>query len=74
MKAAVKIQVDVLWVVTPCSVAVGYSIPVSMPLFPAPSTLQWSWGRQGLPKHWYPTTTLHGVTSWSWRQHGPPKR
>jgi len=43
-------QVDVFWVVTPCSVMVGYR--------------RFGGLRQyGPRKRWYPTTTLHGVTT-----------
>jgi hypothetical protein len=31
-------------------------------LFPSPVTSPWRWRQQGPPKHWYPTTSLHGVT------------
>jgi len=40
---AVKIQ-GKFWVVTPCSVVVG-------------------WRQHGPLKRWYPTTTLHGITT-----------
>jgi len=26
-------------------------------------SLPWGWRHQDPPKHWYPTTALHGVTS-----------
>jgi hypothetical protein len=63
---AVKIQVEVFWVVTPWSVVAGYQ-------------RFRRWRQRGLPKRWYPTTTLHGITTqttttWRWRQHEPPKR
>jgi len=37
------IQVEIFWVMTPCSVVVGY--------------------KPGPLKHWYPSTSLHGVTT-----------
>jgi len=43
-----KIQVEVFWVMTPCSVAVGYH------RFGEPCCLHF---QQGPPKHWYPVTT-----------------
>jgi len=48
------LQIQVLWVVTPCSVVVGYQH------FKGPSP--WRWRQHGPPKR-YPTTTLHGVTN-----------
>jgi hypothetical protein len=39
-----------------------------------PIVCLWRWRQHGPPKRWYPTTTLHSVTTWRWRQHGPPKR
>jgi hypothetical protein len=50
---AVKIQVEVFWVVTPCNVAVGYQ------RFEGPCCLH----LQGEVKRWYRSTTLHGVTT-----------
>jgi len=26
-------------------------------------TSTWRWRQQGPPKHWYPTTTVHGITT-----------
>jgi len=46
---AVVFHVEVLCVVTPCSVVVGYR--------------PWRWWQHGLTKRRYPTTTLHGVTN-----------
>jgi hypothetical protein len=45
----VKIQVEVFWVVTPCSVVVGYQH------FGGPCCLHLQ------EERWHPTTTLHGV-------------
>jgi len=60
----VKIQVEIFWDVTPCSVVVGYQ---------SFGGQFWRWRQHGLPKHWYPTTTLHDVISqkistwiWTW--------
>jgi len=47
-----KIKVEVFWLVTPCSVVVGYQRfrgPCCLHLHPL--------------KRWYPTTTLNGVTN-----------
>jgi len=55
LKTAVKIQVQVFWVVTPCSVAVGYH------RFQWPSP--WRWRQQCPPKRRYPAATVHGVTT-----------
>jgi hypothetical protein len=54
-----SIQVDVFWDVTPCSVVVGYQ------RFRGTFCLDRHWRRRqhGPLKRWYPTTTLHGVTS-----------
>jgi hypothetical protein len=46
-------QVEFFWVVTPCSVKVGYQRLGG----------QGRWRLQAPPKLWYPTTTLHGVTT-----------
>jgi len=48
---AVKIQVEVFWGVTPCSIVVGYQ------------RFRGSWKHQDPPKRRHPTTALHGVTS-----------
>jgi hypothetical protein len=58
----VKILVEVFWVVTPCSVVVGYQ------RFGGPFCLHLQGevedgGSTILQKRWYPTTTLHGVTN-----------
>jgi len=55
--------------VTLCSVAVRISFRRIL----LPPSL-WRWGQHGPPKRWYPTTSIHDVTTWRWRQHGPPKR
>jgi len=47
-----KIQVVVFCVVTPCSAVVGYHC-----------TSHWRWRQYGPLKHWYPTTTLHTITT-----------
>jgi hypothetical protein len=66
LKHPAEIQVHVFRVVTPCSAVVGYQ------------RFRALWRQHGPLKRWYPTTTLHGVTtpktSWRWRQHGPLKR
>jgi len=46
-----------LWVVTPCNVVVGYQH------LRGPYCLPSRWGEHGPLKLWYPTTTLHGVTT-----------
>jgi len=51
---AVKIQIEVFWVVTPCHVVVGYR----------PFVYIFRQRQHGPPKRWYPTTTLHRVTTW----------
>jgi hypothetical protein len=39
-----------------------------------PPSPPWRWRQHGPLNHWYPTTTLYGVTTqWRWRQQGPPK-
>jgi hypothetical protein len=53
---AVKFHVEVYWVVTPRSVAVGY------PRFRIPCCLVLQ-GEEWTSENWYPTTTLHGVTT-----------
>jgi len=45
----VKIHVDVFWVMTPCSIMVGYQC--------------WRWRQHGRLQRWYPTTPLHGITT-----------
>jgi len=54
----VKIQTEVFWIVMLHSVVVGYQC------------FRWREKRQhSPPKHWYPTTTLHGITTqktWTW--------
>jgi len=50
----VHIQVEVLWVVMPCSVVVGYQ------RFGRPG---WRWRQKGPLKCRYSTTTLHSVTT-----------
>jgi hypothetical protein len=40
------------WVGTPCSDVVGYQ-----------RTSPWRWWQHDPPKRWYPTATLHGVTT-----------
>jgi len=47
-----KIEVKVFWVVMPCNIAVG-----------GPYCLHLQGEQQDLPKHWYPTATLHSVTT-----------
>jgi hypothetical protein len=37
--------------------------PSYMPPSSAPFTSPWRWRQQGRPKLWYPTSTLHGVTT-----------
>jgi hypothetical protein len=49
-----NVQVEVFWIVTPCTVAVGYQG------FGGP---YWRRKDQGPPKRWYLTVTLHGVTT-----------
>jgi len=49
----VMFQVEVFWVVTPCSEVVGYQ------RFRGPCCIH----LQGEVKRWYPTITLHGVTT-----------
>jgi hypothetical protein len=29
----------------------------------------WRWRQQDTPKHWYPTTLLHSVSTWRCKQH-----
>jgi hypothetical protein len=48
--------VEVFWIVTPCSVVVGYQN------FRGQSSPR-RWRQHVPPKRWYPTTTLHGVTT-----------
>jgi hypothetical protein len=51
------IPVKVFWVVTLYSFAVGYK------------HFKGLWRQKGHPKHWYPTATLHGITTqmtWTW--------
>jgi hypothetical protein len=68
----IQFRVHVFWVITPCSVVLGYQ------LVRGPYCLH----LQGPLKRWYPTTTLHGITTqknstwniWRWRQYGPLKR
>jgi hypothetical protein len=50
---AVMFQVEAFWVVTPCSVVVGYK------RFGGPRCLH----LQGEVKRWYPTPTLRGITT-----------
>jgi hypothetical protein len=46
--------------VTPCSVVVGYQLSWR----PGPPiTSPWTWKHHGHLKHWYPTTSLHCVTT-----------
>jgi hypothetical protein len=40
-----------------------YFLPISVSAFPAPFTSPWWWRQQDPLKHWYLTTTLHGVTT-----------
>jgi len=60
-ETVLRIEIDVLWVVTPCSVVVGYQ------RFGGPWCLRlqgdWRCWQRGTPKCHYPTTTLHGVTT-----------
>jgi len=55
---AVKIQVEVLWVVTPFGVVVGHqpSEELSASIFRVKMDAAWS------SERWYPTAILHGVT------------
>jgi len=46
--------VQFLWVMMPCSVMVGYQRFRVSP---------WRWRWYGPLKRWYPTTTLHDVTT-----------
>jgi len=57
----VKIQVEVFWLVTPCNFAVGWIPVFQRTLLPLPS--EWRWRQQCHPKCWYPTATLHSITS-----------
>jgi len=49
-------HVMIFWVVTSCSDVVGYQCTDG----PWLSSSGWRWRQQGPPKHWYPTTSLHG--------------
>jgi len=49
---AVKIQVEVFWVVTPCRIPAFWR-----------TMLPPSLGKHDPPKHWYPTATLYGITA-----------
>jgi hypothetical protein len=51
-----KIHVEVFWIVTPCGIVVGYQ------RFGGPCCLHLQ-GEMKAPKRWYPSTTLHGVTT-----------
>jgi len=53
---AVKIQVEVFWVVTLCSSPVGYHFGGYC--CPPTSRWMWRWRWQGLSECWYPTATL----------------
>jgi len=50
MKTYLLLQVEVFWVVTPCSEVSDVTSP-------------WRWRQNGHLKRWYPTTTLYGVTT-----------
>jgi len=56
---AVMFQVEVFWIVMPCGVMVRYQHFRSM--LPPSSSCRWRW--HGPLKHWYPTTTLHSITT-----------
>jgi len=53
------IQVEVVWVLTLCSVVEEYHH------FRGPCCLTspWRWRQHGPLKHWYPTVTLYSVTT-----------
>jgi hypothetical protein len=51
---AVIFQVEVFWIVTQCSVVEEYR---------SFGVLSYFYLQYGPPKRWYPTATLHGVTS-----------
>jgi len=51
----VKIQVEVFYVVMPCSVVVEYHRFRGL-------YCPWRWRQHGPPKRRYPTAVLHGVT------------
>jgi hypothetical protein len=54
-------HVEVLWVVTPCSVLVGYH-RIRGP--------RWRWRQHGPLKFWYPATSVHGVAIKNSNLHG----
>jgi len=65
---AVKSHIEVFWVVTSCSVMVGYKRFGGLCCFslhPGGSMDIWNISIQ---------SPHYMVSSWRWRQHGPPKR
>jgi hypothetical protein len=50
----VKVQVEVFWVVMSVSIMLGCQCFRDSP---------WRWRQHRSPKRWYPTITLHGVTT-----------
>jgi len=61
ISAAMKIQVMVFWVVTPCSYVVGYQRfgACSSETLVSP----WKWRQQGPPKHRYTSPSLHSTST-----------
>jgi hypothetical protein len=60
---AMEIHVEVFWVMTPCSDVVGYKRFGGLCWFQLQGEMNWWWKQEGPPKHWYPTITIHGVTT-----------
>jgi len=56
----IKIQVVVLWVITPCSAVVGYRRFVGLA---ASITSPWKLKQHYIPRRWCPTSLLHSVTT-----------
>jgi len=41
----------------------GYVPTFRKTMLPLSSVVKWRWRQHGVPKRWYPTTTLHGATT-----------
>jgi hypothetical protein len=77
---AVKFQVELFWVVTPSSVVVGCGRIPTFQRYVLPPSSDKVGGSMDPLKRWFPTTTLHGITThkastlllrhvWTWVRH-----
>jgi len=74
---AVMFQVEVFWIVTPCSAVAGYqSVRGPCCFYPEDRASLDLWNVGILPQHYKASQVriFRHETTWRWRQHGPLKR